>query len=51
MTTISTILSKTPGLNLDSTGKNDTPMDGAIAMFEAVLANLADQHLGEDGQG
>jgi len=51
MTTISSILSKTPGLNLDSTGKNDTPMDGAFAIFEAVLANLADQHLGEDGQG
>ena len=50
MTTISSILSKTPGLNLDSTGKNDTPTDGAIAIFEAVLANLADQHLGEDGQ-
>ena len=50
MTTISSILSKTPGFAPDSTGKNDTPMDGAFAIFEAVLANLADQQLGSDGQ-
>ena len=50
MTTISSILSKTPGFAPDSAGKNDTPMDGAFAIFEAVLANLADQQLGSDGQ-
>jgi len=50
MTTISSILSKTPGFAPDSEGKNDTPMDGAFAIFEAVLANLADQQLGSDGQ-
>ena len=50
MTTISSILSKTPGFAPDSRGKNDTPMDGAFAIFEAVLANLADQQLGSDGQ-
>jgi hypothetical protein len=50
MTTISSILSKTPGFAPDSAGKNDTPMDGAFAIFEAVLANLADQQLGSDGE-
>jgi len=50
MTTISTILSKTPGFAPDSAGKTDTPMDGAFAIFEAVLANLADQQLGSEGQ-
>jgi len=50
MTTISSILSKTPGFAPDSAGKNDTPMDGAFAIFEVVLANLADQQLGSEGQ-
>jgi flagellar hook-length control protein FliK len=50
MTTISSILSKTPGFAPDSTGKKDTPMDGAFAIFETVLANLADQQFGSDGQ-
>jgi flagellar hook-length control protein FliK len=50
MTTISSILSKTPGFAPDSTGKKDTPMDGAFAIFESVLANLADQQFGSDGQ-
>ncbi len=50
MTTISSILSKTPGFAPDSAGKNDTPMEGAFAIFEAVLANLADQQLGSESQ-
>jgi len=43
MTTIGTILAKNPDLSPEGTGAETTPMDGAFAIFTAILANMSAQ--------